>query len=147
MSLVEIVKKRTEQSTGLNAEALAKMANENDSVLHDPFLYDGMSDLVDRLYAFKERQRQDPHQLLVVDTDYDTDGVMSAAVLSAALDAFNINYRVYIPSMSDGYGLSPKSVREMKQLFERQYDHIGMILTADNGTNAVDGVDEANARY
>ena len=146
MSLVDIVKQRTEQSTGLTKEQLQQMINEDDRVLHDPFLYDGMSELVNRLHAFKERQKQDHHQLLVIDTDYDTDGVMSAAVLSAALDVFNINYRIYIPSMADGYGLSPKAVREMKQMFERNNNHIGMILTADNGTNAIAGVDEANAQ-
>lgn len=146
MSLVELVKQRTQQATGMDAEALKAMVHEDDRVLRDPFLYHGMSTLINHLHAFKLKQQSDPHQLLVIDTDYDTDGIMSAAVLSAALDVFNINYRIYIPSMADGYGLSPKAVRTMKQLFEHRGNQIGMILTADNGTNAVAGVDEANAQ-
>lgn len=144
MTLLETVISRTEQSTGFTRDQLRGLARANDTVLHDPFLYDGMSDLVNKLHDFAVHQESHPEDLLVIDTDYDTDGVMSAAVLSAALDVFNINYRVYIPSMADGYGLSPKAVREMISMHNRDGRKVAMILTADNGTNAVAGVDEAN---
>lgn len=111
-----------------------------ETALHDPFLYTNMEILIDKLHEFKLEQDKDPSKLLIVDTDYDTDGIMSAAVITAALSCFNINHRVYIPSMADGYGLSPKAVDDML----KTYSDVSMILTADNGTNAYDGIDYAN---
>lgn len=113
-----------------------------DSALHDPFLYTNMEQLVIKLHEFKQEQDEHPEKLLIVDPDYDTDGIMSAAVLTAALSCFNINHRVYIPSMHDGYGLSPKAVDDMLAM----YSDVSIILTADNGTNAYAGVDYANSK-
>lgn len=145
MRLLNLVKERTKKALNMTDVQLDAIINEDKSSLHDPFLYDGMETLIDLLYEFKLKQDQDPSLLLIIDTDYDTDGVMSAAVLSAALDVFNINYRVYVPSMNDGYGLNVNAVNEMKELFENEDYTISMILTADNGTNAIEGVAHANA--
>lgn len=145
MRLLQLVKERTKKALNMTDVQLDAIINEDKSSLHDPFLYDGMETLIDLLYEFKLKQDQDPSLLLIIDTDYDTDGVMSAAVLSAALDVFNINYRVYVPSMNDGYGLNVNAVNEMKELFENEDYTISMILTADNGTNAIEGVAHANA--
>ena len=145
MRLLNLVKERTKKALNMNDTQLDAIINEDKSSLHDPFLYDGMEALIDLLHEFKLKQDQDPSLLLIIDTDYDTDGVMSAAVLSAALDVFNINYRVYVPSMNDGYGLNVNAVNEMKELFENEDYTISMILTADNGTNAIEGVAHANA--
>lgn len=94
MKLLQLVKERTKKALNMTDVQLDAIINEDKSSLHDPFLYDGMETLIDLLYEFKLKQDQDPSLLLIIDTDYDTDGVMSAAVLSAALDVFNINYRV-----------------------------------------------------
>lgn len=145
MKLLQLVKERTKKALNMTDVQLDAIINEDKSSLHDPFLYDGMETLIDLLHEFKLKQDQDPSLLLIIDTDYDTDGVMSAAVLSAALDVFNINYRVYVPSMNDGYGLNVNAVNEMKELFENEDYTISMILTADNGTNAIEGVAHANA--
>ncbi len=145
MTLLDLVRERTSLATSLSDFELQDLINADDSILHNPYLYDGMDKLVTKLHEFSEIQKEDPSKLLVIDTDYDTDGVMSAAVLSAALDVFNINYRVYVPSMVDGYGLNPKAVSEMCTMFETNGQSISMILTADNGTNAIEGVKAANA--
>lgn len=144
MSLKRKVLERTMKAMGMTEQEVLAIAHEDESVLHDPFLYDGMDELVTKLYAFKLEQEKNPKHILVVDTDYDTDGIMSAAVISAALDVFNINYRVYVPTMAQGYGLNPTAVDDMKALFETNGNVIKMILTADNGTNAIAGVDKAN---
>lgn len=144
--ILEKVKQRTLQATGFSQEELDQLIHADDTILHDPFLYDGMDTLVDKLHAIKQLQAQNPNELVVIDTDYDTDGIMSASVLSAALGVFNINHRVYIPSMAQGYGLNPYAVRDMKQLYERGGYRIHTILTADNGTSAIKGVDEAKAQ-
>lgn len=144
MSLKNLVIDRTVKALGITEPELIAITNEDRSILHNPMLYDGMELLIFKLHEYKEYQKTHPQSLLVVDTDYDTDGIMSAAVLSAALDVFNINYRVYIPSMDDGYGLNINAVNEMKTLFEINGFKIDVILTADNGTNAIEGVDYAN---
>lgn len=113
-----------------------------DTALHDPFFYTNMSQLVDELHAFKQLQDKHPEKLVVIDTDYDTDGVMSAAVLTAAFSCFNINHRIYIPSMKDGYGLNPKAIDDMLHM----YPDVSLIFTADNGTNAYDGIQYANQK-
>lgn len=144
-TLLDIVKTRTSQATGLSVAQLDRFPYENKNVLHDPFLYDQMGELVNALHDYKLEQEKDPKSLLIVDTDYDTDGIMAACVMSASLDVFGINYRVYSPNMVDGYGLSPAAIDKMKDQFEHDGYHIGLILTADNGTNAIDGVKYAQS--
>lgn len=143
-SLLEIVKKRTSEATGLSIAQLDKFPYESKNVLHDPFLYDQMDELVDALHDYKLEQKKDPKSLLIVDTDYDTDGIMAACVMSASLDVLGINYRVYSPNMIDGYGLSTTAIDKMKKQFEYEGYHIGLILTADNGTNATEGIEYAH---
>mgnify|MGYP000894429936 FL=1 len=134
--LVDIIKQRTLDTLGWDESVLDRLINADDSVMHDPFTYTNMERLIDKLHDFATKQTT---ELVVVDTDYDTDGIMSACVLTAALSVFGINHRVYIPSMKDGYGLSPKAVDEMISTF----NNVSLILTADNGTNAIDGINRA----
>lgn len=140
MSLKNIIAQRLEKCYNIDVN---QIINEDRTCLHDPLLYDSMASLIELLHAFKLHQDKNPSALLVVDTDYDTDGIASAAVLSAALNVFGIRYKVYIPTMAHGYGLNPQAVEEMCQLFNVNGDHVAFILTADNGTNAVSGVQAA----
>ena len=141
-TLIEIVEASVCNSMGWSKEDLNNFVNQDRTCLHDPFLYHGMEKLVTRLHEYKQYQEKHPESIVIIDTDYDTDGIKSAGVLSAALSVFNINHRVYIPSMSDGYGLSIKAVDDMLEDYKNH--KIDMILTADNGTNAADGIDYAN---
>lgn len=113
--------------------------------LHDPFYYKGMREFVMALHAFKIEQTKNPNFLLMVDGDYDTDGICAASILTAALSVFGFQFRVYIPTMEDGYGLSPKAIDKMKQIHEKDGKQIGMILTADNGIAAFSGISYANS--
>lgn len=143
-TLVEIVEESVRNSMGWSKEDLNNFIHQDRTCLHDPFLYYGMDKLVTRLHEYKQYQETHPESIIVVDTDYDTDGIKSAAVVSASLSVFNINHRVYTPSMADGYGLSVKAVDDM--LDDYKNHKIDMILTADNGTNAADGIDYANEK-
>lgn len=143
-TLVEIVEESVRNSMGWSKEDLNNFIHQDRTCLHDPFLYHGMDKLVTRLHEYKQYQETHPESIIVVDTDYDTDGIKSAAVVSASLSVFNINHRVYTPSMADGYGLSVKAVDDM--LDDYKNHKIDMILTADNGTNAADGIDYANEK-
>lgn len=134
MTLVDLIKKRTLEALDWTPDDLTDFINQDKSCLYSPFLYDSMDELITELYNFKMEQSKDPSLLLYVDTDYDTDGVMSAAVLSAALDVFNINYRVFIPTTEHGYGLTSYNVDDM--IATEPNHKVAMILTADNGTSA-----------
>ena len=143
-TLVEIVEESVRDSMGWSKEDLDNFIHQDRTCLHDPFLYHGMDKLVTRLHEYKQYQETHPESILIVDTDYDTDGIKSTAVVSASLSVFNINHRVYTPSMADGYGLSVKAVNDMLEDYKNH--KIDMILTADNGTNAADGIDYANEK-
>ena len=131
----------TEQATGMTSEELQAFVNADASILHDPYLYDSMDTIVDQLHLFKLFQQANPTALCIVDTDYDTDGLNSTAVVLASLSVFGIEHRVYPPSRHDGYGLNPKAVDDMIAM----YKNVGMILTADNGSKAKAGVEYANS--
>lgn len=145
-TILDRVKARKLQATGLKAADLTKILTENEHSLHDPLLYDDMQAVIDHLHAFALACQQDPQLLLMVDTDYDTDGVMAACVMAASLAVFEIPYQVYCPNMEHGYGLSPIAVDEMLAICQRRKRHLGLILTADNGTNAVNGVSYAQEK-
>ena len=139
--LLDVVIQATEQATGMSKDQLVAFANADSSVLHDPFLLDGMEELVDNLHQFAEYQKQYPEMLCIVDTDYDADGVMSALEASGGLSVFGINHRVYAPSRADGYGLNRKAVDDIID----RYKNVGMILTGDNGSKAFEGVEYAQS--
>lgn len=140
------IKKRILESNELSEEDLDNIINADASVLIDPeYLYD-IEKLIDKLHEVKIKQQKNPKQLVILDTDYDTDGILSACVLTAALGVFNINHRIYVPSMDNGYGLSKIAVDEMIDLFENDGYKIDTILTADNGTSAIDGVEYAKEK-
>lgn len=140
LPLQALVEEQTRHALGMSEEEFAYIKNPNPSQLHDSMYYKDMRELISYLHDFKTQQQLDPNLLLVVDTDYDSDGVMSATILSASLSVFDINYRVYIPSMEEGYGLSVHAIQNMKEQYEHDGYRIGMILTADNGIKAFKAV-------
>ena len=108
------IKKRILESNELSEEDLDNIINADASILIDPeYLYD-IEKLIDKLHEIKIKQQKNPKQLVILDTDYDTDGILSACVLTAALGVFNINHRIYVPSMDNGYGLSKIAVNEKR---------------------------------
>ena len=66
-------------------------------------------------------------------TDYDADGVTSAALLAEFLEACGVRPRVRLPRRDrEGYGLKPEAVREMAAEGAR------VVVTADCGIRAVE---------
>lgn len=114
--------------------------------LHDPFYYKDMRELVMALHRFKQKQKNDLSLLLMVDGDYDADGIYSAVILAASLSVFGFRFRVHIPTMAEGYGLSVETIQRMKREQERDGSKIGMILTADQGVNAFMAIDYAKSQ-
>lgn len=140
MRLQDIVEKQTRKVLNVTNQEFEELKHPSPSHLHDPSQFLDMRELVGFLHRFKEEQEEDPNKLLVVFPDYDTDGISSAAVLTASLSVFEINHRIYIPIMSEGYGLSAKSVKNMINNYETDGLKVSMILTADNGINAFEGI-------
>lgn len=99
--------------------------------LHDPFLFEDMEKAVDRLYQALHRGEN-----ILVYGDYDVDGVSSAALLYLVLSRLvgsKVSY--YIPDrMTEGYGLSSKSIREVAS------NGNTLLITVDCGVTAVEEI-------
>lgn len=140
-----LVEQQVRRHLNVSEEEFEYLTHPSPNQLHDPFYYKDMRELVMELRKVKQKQEKDPHYLLAVRSDYDTDGVCAAAILTAALDVFGFHFYVYIPTMEEGYGISPHSIDFMKQQMETNGDYIGTILTADNGITAFSGVSYAKS--
>ena len=120
----------------VSEEAWDRILHPDPSQLHEPLQYKGMRELILHLHHIKTTKTKP----LVIHSDYDTDGVCAAIILTAALQVFGFDTRTYIPTMADGYGLSRTSVEKIR----KQFGDVAAILTADNGIAAFDGITYAN---
>src|SRR5437764_1161577 len=92
----------------------------------DPELLQDVPRAVERLVRAREQREQ-----VAVFTDYDADGVNSAAVLATGLRMVGIEPSVRLPNrFVDGYGLTPPIVAELAAL------GANVIITADCGSTA-----------
>lgn len=121
-------------------EEFMKLKNPAPEHLHDPSKYSDMNRLVAYLHEEKARQAKDPQKILALFADYDTDGVCSSAIGSASLSVLGFRYMVGIPTMDEGYGLNRSAIDRMLALAKKQGYKIDMIVTADNGIAAHDGI-------
>lgn len=116
---------------GLTSESdVAYVLRPDASHQHDPFLLDGVDGFIDRLHDAKGRR-------IIVQPDYDVDGVASGTTLAVALFLFGFG-EVYVnpPRVRDGYGLTRKAVDAMLSVVP----DAEVLITTDNGSNAHDGV-------
>lgn len=80
------------------------------------------------------------HIAIRVIGDYDVDGICSSYILTKGLNILGAKADTAIPHrIRDGYGLNDHLIEEAKQ------DHIGMILTCDNGIAAAPQIELANS--
>lgn len=121
-------------------DEFAKLRNPAPEHMHDPEIYSDMKRLVAYLHEEKVRQGKDPQKILAVFGDYDTDGVCSSGILSASFAVFRFRYMVGVPSMDEGYGINRQAVDRMVELARKAGYKIDMIMTADNGIGAHDGI-------
>lgn len=138
--LQAITESQTRLALGLSPEEFETARHPSPKHLHDPFEYKDMFELVMRLRQIWKEQQTDPSHLLIIDGDYDTDGICGAVILAASLSVFGFRFQVYIPSMAEGYGMSREIVDRMKQYFEQDGKKIQAILTADQGIQAFSAI-------
>jgi single-stranded-DNA-specific exonuclease len=97
---------------------------------HDPFEFDSMAEVVDRIAAAITGGRR-----ITVHGDYDVDGVCSTAILVGTLRKLGAECDWLIPDrLGDGYGLSMATV---ETLAERR---TGLLITTDCGIGSADEV-------
>lgn len=105
-----------------------------DSLL-DPFLMAGMREAVDRIIAARVSGEK-----IVIYGDYDADGVTATAVMLSFLRQAGFDAGYYIPErLTEGYGLNTEALDSIKA------SGAGLVITVDNGVNAVDAVEHASA--
>lgn len=128
------IRERTEEAvkTYLGVTDLTPFQDSSDWDLHDPMELAGMDKLIINLHEVHEN----PNAFLTVMSDYDTDGVMAAGILTGGLNRLGFRFGVWIPDMNDGYGISVRSITKAMERFPKTT----AILTADNGITAVSGV-------
>ena len=124
---------RIYQSRGVSSqEALDKQL----SCLPAPSLLRGMLESVERLVEALKKNQQ-----IVIVGDFDADGATSSALMMLALAAMGFKkIEFLVPNRFDyGYGLTPEIVD-----LATQY-HPDLIITVDNGTSSIDGVEHAGS--
>jgi single-stranded-DNA-specific exonuclease len=103
--------------------------------LYDPFMMAGMREAVDRIVAGRASGEK-----IVIYGDYDADGVTATALLLIFLRQTGFNAGYYIPErLTEGYGLNTEALDSIKA------GGAGLVITVDNGVNAVDAVAHAVA--
>lgn len=84
---------------------------------------------IETLHSLKDK-------FIVIDTDYDCDGVMAGLVLEGSLKRLGFNTATYYPTEHDGYGLT---LAEAEHILEK-YSDTEVVITADNGINCREGI-------
>ena len=106
----------------------------NPSIMNDPFLLKGMSQLVDRIKLAKELKDK-----VLIFGDYDVDGVSATAIMIKALKEFGIKADFYLPNRYiDGYGLTNEVIDKIANLYQPN-----LIITVDCGISCYKEVEYA----
>lgn len=105
------------------------------SDLHDPFAFDGMTTAIERT-----RRALASGEKIMVHGDYDVDGITSTALLVRVLTAIGSDVSWYVPHRQrDGYDIQCPAVDAARER------GVGLIITADCGTSAVEAADLARS--
>jgi single-stranded-DNA-specific exonuclease len=72
--------------------------------------------------------------------DYDADGIPGTALLYLGLKQIGVEAKVHIPRRESGYGLSKDGIDKFADL------GVKLLITIDNGTNAIEEVDYARSK-
>ncbi|MBX3462982.1 MAG: single-stranded-DNA-specific exonuclease RecJ [Planctomycetes bacterium] len=103
--------------------------------LHDPFLFRDMERAVGRI-----RQALRAGEPILIHGDYDVDGVTGTVLLHKFFSLLHATSKPYVPARGDGYSFSRASVDAILAGGHR------LVISVDNGTNAVGPIAELQAR-
>lgn len=102
--------------------------------LADPFLFTDMRKAVARI-----REALQHGQPILIHGDYDVDGISGTVLLHKFFNLLSATSKAYVPARTDGYSISPASVAAIRQ------GGYPLVISVDNGTNAVASVTELQA--
>ena len=112
-----------------SAEQVKFLLEKELTWLHNPFLFDDMETVVERILdARTEGER------VRIYGDRDVDGITSTALLHLELSALGIDVSHRLPEGDEPYGLSRNGVDEAHQ------DGVTLIITVDSGISNIDEI-------
>ena len=115
---------------------ILKINNVNEDDLNIDRFFNEQYD-EENILLFKEKLLSFKDKKILLVGDYDCDGICATAIIKRLLNHLDIKHSYYIPSRSDGYGLSEMIVKMAKK---NNYD---VIMALDNGVCANDALDLA----
>ncbi|MGK5095243.1 single-stranded-DNA-specific exonuclease RecJ [Deltaproteobacteria bacterium TL4] len=112
----------------LDISVVENFLNPSVNQCHDPFLMHDMEHAMDRiLYAIHRGEK------IAIYGDYDVDGTAATVIVYKYLKRIGVRVYYFIPErMKDGYGLTEKTLRELKR------KQVNIVITVDNGSTAVE---------
>lgn len=100
----------------------------------DPYGYSGITEAVERINIALESNEK-----ILVFGDYDCDGVTATALLTSYLKNRGADVDFRVPDReSEGYGISIEAIEQAAE------NGVSLIITVDNGINAIKEIDRAN---
>ncbi|TFG84414.1 MAG: single-stranded-DNA-specific exonuclease RecJ [Spirochaetales bacterium] len=90
--------------------------------LHNPFLFDGMEDTVDRILTAVDEEEK-----VMVFGDRDADGVTATTLMVESLRSLGLDVRFRLPAENEKYGLSRQAIDEFAA------DYGSLVITVDCG--------------
>ena len=120
-------------SRGVNSkEKLNKYLYPSLSNLYDPFLFENMSAVVEKI-----QNHLDKGSKILIFGDYDVDGITASAILIKYFNSIGASISNFMPNRyEDGYGLTISTV---EKIFEQNKPDL--IITVDCGITAVEEVE------
>lgn len=112
-------------SRGIDTEEkISKFLSPTEADLHDPFLLDNMSQVIERI-----KNAIDLHKRILIFGDYDVDGISAVAILYKYFEKMNVRVDYFLPNRyEDGYGLTIETADKVINEFNPE-----LIITVDCG--------------
>ncbi len=113
-------------------DKLKKFLNPSISDLYDPFLFEDMEKVVEKIQSHLEKNNK-----ILIFGDYDVDGISATAILLKYFNSIGANVSHFMPNRyEDGYGLT---IKTLDKIFE--HNKPDLIITVDCGITAVEETD------
>nr|WP_303870615.1 single-stranded-DNA-specific exonuclease RecJ [Acetobacterium wieringae] len=115
-------------------EETRRYLNPSLADLHDPFLFNEMEKVVNRIAKAKAANEK-----ICLYGDYDADGTIGVSILYSFLKRHEFNVSYFIPNrLITGYGLH---IDPLQKIID---EAVGLLITVDNGISANDQIDFCN---
>ncbi|MGL6168973.1 MAG: DHH family phosphoesterase, partial [Fusobacteriaceae bacterium] len=112
------------------ADKIKKFINPQLSSFRDPFLFENMEKVVQKIIEIKNKNGK-----IFIYGDYDVDGITSAVFLTKVFAQIGIDVEYYIPNrMEEGYGLDRKNLEYMR---DRGAE---LVITVDTSISSIEDI-------